>query len=125
MVGYFPDNIRVNLAIGYLLQALGFGVIAVLTDPITIATAVMLAGAPYYTALQRSVPHHLQGRVFGVRSTVTGLLAPTGRIISGAALEYVSVRTIFFLMGLLYLLNVFFAGILQFNHPEEKGKKVV
>lgn len=127
LVGYLPDNIRVNLTIGYLLQAIGFGLIAVLNNPVAILISVTiagisfgLAGAPYYTAIQRIVPNHMHGRIFGVRSTLTGLLAPAGRAIAGAALEYCSARAIFLLMGVLYLLNVFLSNIITINqHGKE------
>ncbi|WP_340084122.1 MFS transporter [Siminovitchia sp. FSL H7-0308] len=120
LIGYVPDRIRVNLTIGYLLQAIGFGLLFVLSHPVAIMLSVTVAGisfglvsAPFYSAIQREVPGRLHGRVFGVQSTFNGLLLPAGRTITGGALEFVNARSIFLFMGVLYFLNAFLANLLS------------
>jgi hypothetical protein len=71
-----------------------------------------LASAPFYSAIQRAVPSHLHGRVFGVQSTLSGIILPTGRTITGGALEYFNARSIFLFMGVLYLINAFLSNLL-------------
>lgn len=120
LIGYVPDRIRVNLTIGYLLQAIGFGLLFVLSHPVAIMLSVTVAGisfglvsAPFYSAIQREVPGRLHGRVFGVQSTFNGLLLPAGRTITGGALEFVNARSIFLFMGVLYFINAFLANLLS------------
>lgn len=135
VVGYLPDNIRMNLTIGYLLQAIGFGLLYVLKSPVAIVISVTiagisfgLAGAPFYTAIQRAVPNRLHGRVFGVQSTLNGILLPAGRTITGGALEFFSARSIFLVMGVMYFANTFLSNLMSRNRPTihqiEKLKKI-
>lgn len=136
VVGYLPDNIRVNLTVGYLLQTIGFGLLSVLSNPFTIVVSVTIAGisfglaaAPFYTAIQRLVPNRLHGRVFGVQSTLDGFLLPAGRTITGGALEYFSARSIFLFMGVLYFINAFLPNLISnsrsISHSTERLEKII
>jgi DHA3 family macrolide efflux protein-like MFS transporter len=51
--------------------------------------------------LQSRVPNQLQGRVLSLLSTIMGLAAPVGLVIATPLGEFIGVRWLFVLVGLL------------------------
>lgn len=80
-----------------------------------------MASAPFYTALQKAVPDRLHGRVFGVQSTLSGFILPVGRAITGGVLDYFSARSIFIVMGALYLINALMSSLIRGNMYKSKN----
>ncbi|WNG18061.1 MFS transporter [Cystobacter fuscus] len=65
------------------------------------AAAFILGNAPLTTLLQTTIPNHLQGRIFSLLSTVTGLAAPMGLAAATPIGELIGIRWLFVLQGVL------------------------
>ena len=60
-----------------------------------------IAASPMISILQKTVPNELQGRVLSLYSTFTGLAGPLGLIFMGIISEYLGMRTMFIISGLI------------------------
>lgn len=70
--------------------------------------------APMIAVLQSVIPNQLQGRAFSLLSTVMGLAAPVGLLLSGPLSEAIGVKWVFVLSGVLGTI-VSLLGF--FSHP--------
>lgn len=66
-----------------------FYLYAVLTTVISLS--VPLINIPLFVKLQKIIPDHLKGRVFGVVTTIAGVIAPLGTLLSGLLVEAVPI----------------------------------
>lgn len=75
--------------------------------------AYIAGNAPFTVLLQSIVPNHLQGRVLSLLATVMGLASPIGLALATPLGEWIGVRWLFVVLGLLGAI----ASLLGFTSP--------
>jgi predicted MFS family arabinose efflux permease len=114
LVGVLNRNGRLQGVLAWIMALWGSVVVLLaFTSNIPFALAVMFIGGviwgPYTaletTLLQRSVPAHAYGRLFGLRTMLLGPAAPVGTAIGGLLLVSMSANRVLVLSGLACVLG--------------------
>lgn len=110
IVSYLRMKTYQYLMLSYFIQAVGFGSLAIIHQEFLIIIFIFIAGisfgikgTAFNTALQSNTPNKLLGRVYGVNYTISGVITPFGRSISGFMSDMFGSRLIFMIMGGAYV----------------------
>lgn len=103
-----PRRLTAWILIGFAAMSLALGAVAVVpSDLFSVAVAFWvvssvsfaLGNAPLMTVVQTTVPHHLQGRVLSLLTTMMALAAPVGLALVTPIGEAIGLRQLFAVMG--------------------------
>lgn len=128
IVSYLKMKTYQYFMLSSFIQAVGFGSLAILHRDYLIIICIFIAGisfgisgSAFNTALQSRTPNNLLGRVYGVNYTISGVITPLGRSVSGFMSDVFGSRLIFVMMGGVLLSSSILARTLK--RTKQDGNK--
>lgn len=128
VISYLKMATHLNLVLGYVLQAVGFGLLAIFNQQYLIIFFVFIAGisfgiggSAFHSKMQTDTPNHLLGRVYGVNYTLKGVITPVGRSISGFISDGIGSRMIFVLMSAMFIVSAFLTFTMKSKDQKAQG----
>ncbi|WP_145407929.1 MFS transporter [Paenibacillus xylanexedens] len=128
VITYLRMATYLHLVLGYVLQAIGFGMLAIVNQQYLIIVFVFIAGisfgiggSAFHSKMQSETPNHLLGRVYGVNYTLKGVISPVGRSVSGFMSDGMGGRMIFVLMSVMFMMSAVLS--LAMKPKDQKNQK--
>lgn len=128
VISYLKMATHLNLVLGYVLQAVGFGALVIFEQQYIIIFFVFIAGisfgiggSAFHSKMQTHTPNHLLGRVYGVNYTIKGVITPLGRSASGFISDGIGSKMIFGIMSAMFILSAFLSYSLKSKDQNIQG----
>jgi DHA3 family macrolide efflux protein-like MFS transporter len=111
-----------NVGLGFTSERLFY---FILVDSFILGVGITMTDAPFLAIMNSVVAKDMQGRVFTLINSLSGLMIPIGLAIAGPAADYMGIEWIYFICGgaflIITLLGFFSKSLMELEkHPPEE-----
>jgi DHA3 family macrolide efflux protein-like MFS transporter len=117
-----------NVGLGFTSESLFY---FILVDSFILGVGITMTDAPFLAIMNSIVAKDMQGRVFTLINSLSGLMIPIGLAIAGPAADYIGIEWIYFICGgafiIITMLGFFSKPLMELEEhpPEDKTDETV